>query len=166
MSDAISLIRSLLVSELNLAPDRVVNYNQKWTLPPGDGLFVMLSFMNGKPYSTGMWHEDTAAGLAEIQETAMQETYAIDLFSRTNEARERRHEILWALNSTAAQQMCEVNTMKLAGLPSSFHDLSFLEASGRLNRYQLTFHLLRIQRRERVAPYFNQPNQPTLLVEP
>lgn len=166
MADPLKLLRGLLVTELGLAADRAFVYNSKWNIPPDDGLFALVSFERAKPYSTSLWYEDTPAGLTEVQETAVQETYAIDLFSRSTEARDRRHEVVFALNSTAAQQMCEANAMKLSDIPSSFLDLSQVEASARLNRFQLTFNVLRLQRREKVAPYYNQFTDPTFLVEP
>ena len=166
MADPLKLLRALLVTELNVAADRVFVYNSKWNIPADDGLFVLVSFLRGKPYSTGRWYEDTADGLKEIQEMAVQETYTIDLFSRSAEARDRRNDVLFALNSTAAQQMCETYSMKIGDLPTAFNDLSHIEASARLNRYQLTFNVLRIERRERVAPYYSDLTSPSLLIEP
>lgn len=166
MADPLKLLRSLLVTELDLAADRVFIYNAKWNIPPDDALFVLVSFLREKPYSTAKWHESTDAGLTEVQEVAVQETYAIDVFSRSAEARDRRQDVIFALNSDAAQRMCEENSMKLGDIPTNFLDVSAAEASARLNRYQLTFNVLRVQRREKVAPYYDTFTDPTLLVEP
>lgn len=166
MADPLKLLRALLVTELDLAADRVFIYNAKWNIPTDDGLFALVSFVREKPYSTAKWHESTDAGLTEVQEIAVQETYSIDLFSRSTDARERRQDVIFALNSDAAQRMCEENSMKLGDIPTTFLDVSEVEASARLNRYRLTFNVLRLQRRERVAPYYDQFTDPTFLVEP
>lgn len=166
MTDPLKVVRSLLVTEMGVASDRVFLYNAEWTIPKDEGMFLLVTFDHAKPYSTATWYEDTAAGLTEIQEIATQETYSVDVFSRSTEARDKRNGVIFALNSTAAQQACEAHNLKFSNIPSVFIDLSHIEAAARLSRYRLTFNVLRLERREKVAPYYDQFSDPTLLIEP
>lgn len=166
MTDVLKILRALLVAEMDLPDERCMIHNTKWTLPTGDGLFVLLSFVSAKAISTGKWHEDSVDGLLEVQETVYRDTINVDVFSRSTDARDRRHEVLWAFNGDEAARTCERFSLKISDLPTEFTDLSDVEASGRLYRYQLTFRVLKVLRREKLVPYYSDFDGPDLLIEP
>jgi len=57
------------------------------------------------------------------------------IMSQNNDARARRQEILFALNSTRAEQLQEKYGFKIANLPTTFNDTSYVEGASRLTRY-------------------------------
>jgi len=168
--ELIKVLAELLRTELDLtvAPPRVFIYNQKWNIPDDDGLFVNVSFLSDRVFSSNSTIVNdplSDTGMTEELSTNVQETYQIDVFSRDNSARLRKHEVIFALRSLAAQQACETYSFKIGSIPSSFIDLSQIEASARLNRYALRFNLLRgYSRTKSIDAFTNFTIPPSLIV--
>lgn len=142
------LLAGLLASQMNLAvtpKGRVFLYNQKWDIPPDDGLFIVINRTGEKVLSSNLeYANDPVSGdLNEIKTTNRQEVYTINLFSRNADAINREHEVTFAFHSTAAQQMAEKYSLQIAPVPLSVNDVSALEASARLNRTAVTIRVLR-----------------------
>ena len=158
MAEIIKVVADILQAELSLKNDRVFLYNQKWNIPPDQDLFVVVGFQSAKPFGVKSQYEnDPVSGdLVEVQSVNQQETYTIDLISRDHSARMRKQEVILALNSTAAQQAQEQYSFKIANLPTTFVDVSDLEASALLNRYRLAFNVLVVYRKVKSVDYFDQ----------
>ncbi len=150
-------------------PGRVYLYNQPWTIPPDEGLFLVLGILASRPFGSSIHYETADDGsLEEVQGQQTQETYTVTLFSRDASARQRRQEVVFAFNSTAAQQLAEKLSFKFGILPTAFVDVSTTEGSAMLNRYVYTFNVLRAYERRRRCEYFTQFQIPpkTLIVNP
>lgn len=160
MSKNVELIKVLafLVQEhLQLEENRGVIYNQKFDIPSDDGLFFAVQYVSEKRFGTSKVYvnDPTEDGtLLEIQGSQTQELYQIDLYSRDSSARERKHDILFALNSTLSQQLQEQYSFQIGSLPAAMTDVSQVEGAARLNRYALTFRCLRAYRSERRIPAY------------
>ena len=63
----------------------------------------------------------------------------IDISSRDNSARIRRHEVFMALNSYYSKQMQEKYGFRIFGLPSGFMNTSAAEGGTVVYRYSITF---------------------------
>lgn len=156
--ETIVLLAGLLESELELLPTenpdhkRVTIYNQKWRLPPLDGVFISVSIVYQRPFGLAKREvddPDNPGAMLEEQIVSVQEAFQIDIFSRDDSARTRKEEVVFALNSTGAQQLAEKWAFKIGNVPPSFVDLSSVEASARLNRYAISFNVLRAKTRVR-----------------
>lgn len=171
--ELIKVVAELLRTELDIPPNppRVFIYNQKWDIPNIDDMFLCVTFLSDKPFAANTRTENdptSATTLNEVQSIVTQETYQIDVFSRNSEARIRKHEVIFALQSTQAQQLSEKYSFQIGHIPASFVDVSAIEAAARLNRYAITFHLLRAYTRTKAIPAFTSFQNPprTLLVNP
>lgn len=160
--ELIKVFCDLITERLGLKPDRVVIYNQKWNIPNDVGLFVVVGFLNQKPFGNNLGYAnraatpDTPEGLNQVQSQNVQENYWIEVFSRNSEARTRQFEISFALASTQAQQISEKYSFRLAGIPLVFNDLSFLEGAAIINRYHAEFSAMRAYSLVTDAPYFDK----------
>ena len=159
--ETMKVLAGLLESELELPPGRVALYNQPWEIPTDDGLVIEISFLGSRPYAAVSHMEDREGTLVQVQEQVTQETIGITLFSKGPAARERKHEIVFALQSVAAQQLSERYSFRWGYLPTSFTDASETEGAGRLNKYATTFNVLRIHTKEHVIQYFDKFSLPT-----
>ena len=123
---------------------RSMVYNQKWNIPPGPEMFQVFSVVSDQPYASGLsYASDPVTG--DLQETIGTNCRSIvqwELWSRNADARLRRFKACAFLHSTACQQLCEQHGFAIASAPSSFGDLSYLDGSARVNRFQLTFSVL------------------------
>lgn len=164
-----SLIAGLLRDYMDLKTEQVVVYNQKWKVPPDDGLYLTVSSLGPqKTYGTSANTRlsDDGQDLLEDVSIAGQEMIALDLYSRSQEAVNRKEEPVLCLNSIAAQQLCEKWSLKLARIPLTMVDASALEGAGQLNRFHLAFAVLRTRTKTTIVESFDKFTQPTLALNP
>ena len=81
--------------------------------------------------------ENESIKLHEKQVILFMETVQIDLLSRSNEARNRRYELLSSFTSIHSVQKQEENGVKIFRVPSSFINTSNVEGGSRINRYTI-----------------------------
>ena len=153
--EPIKVVAAILKSEMSLANERVVVYNQKWTLPNDSDIFISLGLGTSKVFANRNSTEDREAGFYEVQEINVRESIVIDILSKDSTARERKEEILLALRSVFSQQQQEINSLKIANIPDSFNDISVVEAAARLNRYNITIGVLSWRKKEKVVEYYD-----------
>lgn len=147
----------LIREELDLLPEHVTIYNQKSRLPNGDGLFVEIEPLSSRTISSGRnCDTDDAGNFCEFLFANKQETYAIKLFSRNEEALTRVPDVDMALHSTRAQQLCEQYNFNLGPLSTGATDTSAVEASARLFRQDLVVVVNRHYAKKRVISYFDR----------
>lgn len=164
-----SLLCGLLRRYMGLAIDQCVVYNQKWLVPPDDRLYLTVSSLGPqRAYGATVETFDGPGGGVLLEEIAIptQEMIGIDLYSRSQEAVDRKEELLMTLASTFAQQLCEQYAMKMARIPMTFADLSGLEGTSRLNRFHLAFAVLRTRSKVTVIEYYDAFSTPALVIEP
>lgn len=152
------LIADLLQEQMGLEDDVVAIYNQKRVLKPKSGLYLDVAIIGNKVYAatSAPVNDPAQPDLVEVQTVAMQEIVQIDIFSANAEARLRKAEVIMALTGIGAQQSMERHAYAIARIPPSFVDVSEVEGSARLNRYALTFNVLRAYSKARTAPTFTE----------
>jgi hypothetical protein len=171
--ELIKALCDLLQAQLDLKAGKVIIYNQKFDIPTTNDMYVFVAFQRGKPFGASLTRENvpasgnTPAFLQEVQRLNVQETYTINLYSRDGSARQRNHEVVFALHSTQCQQMQERYQFRMGYIPSSMIDVSHVEGAARINRYSLTFALLRAYTRTRPIEYYDTFNiPPELIINP
>ncbi len=162
MAEIIKVIADVIQAEMELPNNRVYLYNQKWVIPPDQNLFVVVGFISAKPFGVrgGYANDPITNELVEVQSLNQQETYSIDVISRDSSARQRKQEVILALNSTRMQQAMEQYNFKIGNLPTSFLDVSAVEAAALLNRYRLAFNALVIYRKTKSTEYYDSFSVP------
>ena len=78
----------------------------------------------------------------------------VDVYSRTNEARQRFWEVQAALNSDASQQLQEKYQFRLSKMSNSFNT-SGLEGGSDINRFSIRFNCLTWQEKVTPISYFD-----------
>lgn len=138
MAEPISVIRNIVMTEMELDPKRIWVYNADAPLPKDSGLFCILSLNAQNPYSNNVKYEGDIENdtLTEVQEMNIQADITISLLSKDESARTRAYEVQMALGSTYSQQMQEKNKMHISRIGKVI-DASFLEATSRLNRFDI-----------------------------
>ncbi len=167
----IKVVAALIQDQMDLPEDRVLLYNQKFDIPSIPGVFVSLSILGDKPFgaSSEFTSEGTGedAKLIELQGVNVQEIYSIMIYSQNSQARVRRHEVLFALNGVPSQQAQERYNFKIGNLPTDLLDVSEVDGSSRLNRYNLTFRALVSYSRRRSVEYFKDfTGSPEIIINP
>lgn len=153
--NSLDLIKQILDVEMGMPPNRVWAYNANVDLPKDEKLFIVLSYLSRKPYSNNVRYEGDAENLKEVQTMNVCEEIIISLLSKNIEARERAHEVQMALGSTYAQQLQEQNKMHISRLGDVF-DVSFVEASSRLNRFDVRCRVIRSYGKIKDIDYYDK----------
>lgn len=158
----------LLRSELGFPedPPRIFIYDTNWDIPPQEWMFVVIAVLAGRRFAGSLRYDTQVPGLDEYQTVSRQTRFTVDVFSVNSEALDRLDDIYFALRGTAAEQVQEKYGFKI-GRPTDFVDLSALEASRRLKRYQCEFSVLRTSSRKRSVGYFDKFTiPPEIIVNP
>jgi hypothetical protein len=134
--EAAKIIADILVAQLGLTPGQIMLTNQKWFIPKDQGLYVAISYVSGKVQGQNNYSVPTDAGMTEVQQISMLYEISIDLMSYDDSARVMKELAYMGLISVASQQIQEKWNVQVARQPTPFQDISMLEESGRLNRYQ------------------------------
>ena len=176
--EIISLLVNLIREQMQLDVNHVVTYNQRIPIPPDDTIFVAVGLLGDKPYGHKISYEQgyipasqvgqpETVVLNEVQTQNVQQIYSIQIMSRNNDARARRQEILFALNSTRAEQLQEKYGFKIGNIPTSFNDASYVEGASRLTRYAITFNVLTAFIRIIPVNYYDDfAGSPELITQP
>ena len=77
--------------------------------------------------------------MVQYNEAVIDDNIQIDISSRNNDARIRRHEVFMALNSYYSKQAQETYGFRIFGLPSGFMNTSAAEGGTVVYRYSITF---------------------------
>lgn len=136
--EAAKIIRDILLAQaaLGLDNEHIMLTNQKWPIPEDQGLYVAIGYVSGKVIGNDNYSIPTVAGMTEIQQIVMLYEISIDLMSYDDSARVKKELAYMSLMSVASQQIQEQYNVQVARQPSPFQDVSMLEESARLNRYQ------------------------------
>ena len=153
--ETIKLIADIIKSEMSLNDDQIIIYNQKFNIPDFESLFISVGLQSFKSFGNRRSYEDRSGVFFEVQDLSQQEIISIDIYSRNDEARLRKEEVLMSLNSTLAQQTQEENSFHISRIPIGFNDISEVEASARLNRYNLSIAVLSWYKKEKIVPYYD-----------
>lgn len=137
----LDVIKNIIVKEMNVNAKRVWAYNADIDTPQDGKLFIVISYAEKTPYSNNTKYVATDDGLNEVQTMNVAEDIIISLLSKTTEARDRSHEVLMALSSTYAQNMQIKNRLHISRIGQVL-DNSFLEATARLNRFDIHCRVL------------------------
>lgn len=151
-------IVDIIRTELELDQQHVWIQSQNRKIPPNsEDLFVVVGCVDFKPISSKSYFDpktdserQVAYGRAQIQ---------IDIFSRSNEARIRRSEVLMALNSFYSKGVQDSKQFKIFELPSSFINLSGLAGGSDINRFALRFYAMVSEVKEKSSSYYEVFNE-------
>lgn len=144
---------TILQAGMQLTTNQVWIYNQKRKIPPATGLWLVIDFLTGKPYgSKSKFNPETNQ---EEQSVNMSALFTIDIFSRNTQALDRKEEVILAFGSTFAQQTQEKFSFKIGRIPQGFTNLSQVEGTAILYRFQITFQVSYSVEKKISADYYD-----------
>ncbi len=160
VKEAAKIIADILVAQLGLLPGQIMLTNQKWFIPENQGLYVAIGYVSGKVIGNTNYSVPTDAGMTEMQQLLMLYQISIDLMSYDDSARVKKELAYMALMSVASEYIQETYNVQVGRIPSAFQDVSMLEESGRLNRYQALISVTQLITNPVVGiPYYSDFSQ-------
>lgn len=143
----------IIRKEMGLDQQHIWIQAQNRKIPPNsEDLYVVVGLVDFLPISSKSYYlpeTDTERqilyGRANVQ---------VDIFSRSNEARTRRGEVIMALNSFYSQEVQNSRQFRIFELPSSFLNLSGLAGGSDINRFTLRFYAMVAEEKDKSSDYY------------
>lgn len=161
------VIQEILLHELNL-PASYGNDAEGFVIPSvyifapnvklgkTEKLQVCIQSIGSSIVSNNNKTKDINNNYTEIQETIVKDSIQIDMFSRNNDARLRRYEVVTALHSIFAQQKQDEYAMRLFYIPSRMNQLNAVEGSAKIYRYSITVEILHKKEYRKGVDYYDK----------
>ena len=135
----------------------VIIYGQNIKLFNTDKLQITVKATDFKTYSNrNEFKNDTVTNkFLEIQNINQACTIQIDCYSRNNDARERHHEIIMAMNSIYAEQQMDLYNFKL-GLIGNTVNISGIDGGSDINRFTTTYKAIIHHQKIKEIDYYDK----------
>lgn len=154
--EPIKVLAQAIQQELGLSAGQIMLGLENWAIPENTGLYVSLIYGVEQVVGTANSNTEGSDGnFKEVQSVAMLHQIEVDVMSFDSSARLQKEEVVMALSSYNAQQLMEVNSMRIASMPSSFVVVPSLEPSKQLNRYRFTISVYALHERTLATPYYD-----------
>lgn len=157
MTGTLDILKQIICEGMDLPVDRVWAYNSDVDLPKDNGLFIVLHYGARTPISNTVKYVETADGVEEHQAMNVCDEVFISVMSQNTEARERVHEVQLAFNSTFSRNLQAKEHVHISIL-GDVMDASFLEATSRINRFDVKTKLFTSYSKIKSVDYYDKYN--------
>lgn len=161
----LGLLCDVIKSELNLASDQVYIYNQKFAIPPDNRLYIAVEVGTVKPFSNVIRPAENGAGLDAEQYANFVSSHDINIMSSSDEALNRKEEVLMSFVSHYSQRQQAANSFHIAPLSSQFNNLSDLEGELIPYRFNISINLSYMTRKVQSTEFFENFNEPNVITD-
>lgn len=162
---ALFLFCDILQTELGLPNDHIYVWDQKIMQPTDAGLYIAVAVLSCKPF--GNTNQMDGSGQS-VQSVNMYARLQIDAISRGPDARDRKEEIIAALNSNYAQSQQEANSFYIGKLPpgAQFINLSNPDGAAIPYRFNIAVALQYFVKTTKAVPYYDTFSNAVVMTEP
>lgn len=158
------LFSDIIQNQLGLDSNHCYLWDQKIFQPTDSGLYVAISVIRCKPFANVNEH---ASGDSN-QYLSMYAVLDIDIISRGPAARDRKEEVLLALNSDYSELQQEANSFSIGRLAAGgqFINLSNIDGSAIPYRYKISVAMQYAYIKSTATPYFDTFENVEVTTEP
>lgn len=152
--EPVKIIADIISHELGLDESRIFIYNDGRPLPKDKNLYIVLYVRETPPYGSKTEYKEIDGVFTEVQTLNFQQTVTASIISKDTSARTRFYEVQMAMNSTYSIQQQEKYGCHISRI-ADVVDLSFLEQTERLNRFDTTIRLLYAVEKKQQVDYYD-----------
>lgn len=156
------LVCDIIQTSLGLSPGRVYVYNQKIPEPQDSALYIVVSILSCKQFSSTNQWDGSGSGLNSNQSVNMQAMLSLDIKSRSTQARDMKELVVMALNSIYSEQQQEFNSFRVFNVSPNIQDLSELDGMAIPYHFNITCNIQYFISNITAAPYFSSFGTPTV----
>ena len=151
-------IVDIIRKEMNLNQQNIWIHSQNRKIPPqSQELYVTVGCVDFLPISSKSKYNSETDN--EVQTVYGRASVQIDILSRSLEARQRRAELLMALNSFYSKEVQEKKQFRIFELPQTFTNTSGLEGGSEINRFSLIIRAMISQDKVKPTAYYDTFNE-------
>lgn len=163
VGNALELFCDVIQTSMGLANGRVYLWDQKINAPTDNDVFVVVGVVSAKPFGNTNSFDPV---LGSIQSVNMQAMLSVDIISRGPAARDRKEEIILALNSTYSEQQQELNSFRIFPISSGFVNLSQEDGAAIPYRFNISCHVQYYVTKTTTIAYFDDFSPVGVTTEP
>lgn len=165
IGNALLLFCDIIQNQLGLANGRVYLWDQKLQQTSDAGLYIAVSVLSCKPFASTNAPNGGGSGIISDQSVNMYAQLQVDIISRDTEARDRKEEVILAINSDYARQQMAANSFYIGSLPpgSQFVNLSGQDGAAIPYRFNISVSLQYFFVKNQSVPYFSQFATPEIV---
>ena len=149
------LLCNIIQAELALTSDRIWIYNQAKKIPIDENLFIVVRQINSRVWANRNIPSPILSGMNAITTLNTVEEYSIDIASVNAQARQRKEEVILALNSTFSLQQQEKYNFRIALIPTNFLNISSVEGSRMLTRFTINVRVYGVYTKTQAVEYYD-----------
>ena len=150
-------IVDIIRKEMGLSQQNIWVHSQNRKIPPqSQELYVTVGCVDFLPISSKSRYDPETD--EEVQTVYGRASVQVDILSRSLEARQRRAELLMALNSFYSKEVQDKKQFRIFELPQRFINTSGLEGGSEINRFSLVIRAMISQDKIKSTSYYDTFN--------
>jgi hypothetical protein len=162
----LELFCNVLQTAMGLTANQVYLWDQKIDIPKDSRLYIAVGVLSCKPFASNTSYNGSGSGLDATQSVNMSATLSVDAFSRGPEARNRKEEIILALNSFYSEQQQELNSFRIFPLSKEFVNLSEVDGAAIPYRFNLSVNIQYFVKSTQPIQYFSDFQNTQIVTDP
>ena len=159
MTEPDLILADIIQTELGLPSGRVVAYAENWEPPKDSGIYVTIQTEPTHVIGSNVTYDPVAK--TETKSVSCAQRLTVNITSRDRSALERKEELVMALTSTYSQMQQDANQVRI-NREGDIMDLSFIEASKALHRYQVPVKIFYLKSKTSPVTFITQFPSPQI----
>lgn len=165
VGNALLLFCEIIQREMDLPSDHIYLWDQKIFQPTDSDPYIAVGIASCKPFANTI--RDGANGWdTAVQCVNMYATIDIDILSRGPAARDRKEEVILALQSIYAQSQQEANSFYIGKISTGFINLSQIDGAAIPYRFRISVALQYTVTKTKAVDYFDTFADAEVTTEP
>lgn len=160
------LFCDIIQNGMGLSNDQIWLWEQKIFQLQDSRLYIVVSVPACEPFANINQPNPITGSFNQVQSVNMLAHLQVDIISRGPEARDRKEEVVLALNSVYSEQQQEANSFFVSRLNYKFINLSNLDGAAIPYRYSISLQMQYMVTLTKPAPYFGTFNVPSITDDP
>lgn len=148
----LDLFCDIIQTYMGLSQGQVYLWDQKINIPTDSRLYIAISILSCKPF--GNSNKMDSNGNA-VQSVNMQVRLGIDILSRGPDARDKKEQIILALQSPYAEQQQNFNSFYIGKISTDFVNISEIDGAAIPYRFNISVMMQYFVTNIAAAPYYN-----------
>lgn len=168
VANPLELVCDIIKTEMDIDDDHIYLWDQKIMQPKDSDLYIAVGIESCKAFGNTNRQVGSDEDFESQASVNMLATLSIDLISRGPDARDRKEEVLLALNSNYAQNQMAGNSFYVAPLPAGakFVNLSELDGAAIPYRFRISVQMQYFYTKTKSVPYYDEFSEAEVTTEP
>lgn len=167
IGSALQLFCDVIKQGMGLDDDQIWLWDQKVKIPNDYRLYIAVETLSCRPFgNTPKFRGNEVDQLKDVQSANFQATLSVDIFSRDTSARDRKEEVILALNSNYSQSQQELNSFRIFTISGRFVTLNEVDGAAIPYRFNISVNIQYFVYKTISIPFFDTFNEPQNNVDP